>query len=338
MKTYLVTGAAGFIGFHISRALLGRGDKVIGLDNLNDYYEVSLKEDRLHLLEDYPDFSFYRCDLADKPELTRIFADNSIQAVCNMAAQAGVRYSLINPFAYQKSNLEGFLNLIDLSKEHGVENFVYASSSSVYGNNKRVPFNVKDIVDHPISLYAATKKANELVAHTYSHIYGLPCTGLRFFTVYGPWGRPDMALFIFTRAILDGEPINVYNYGKMKRDFTYIDDIVQGVLASLDRPVPYAVYNLGNSKAVDLLYFIERIENALGKKAEKKLLPIQPGDVAETFADITESERDLGFQPSIGIEEGIEYFVAWYRSYYGKSQRLFSTSLPSNDSDLVTRF
>jgi UDP-glucuronate 4-epimerase len=319
LKTYLVTGAAGFIGFHICRALSRRGDRVIGLDNLNDYYDVSLKEDRLSLLEEYPGFLFYRCDLTEKPNLTQIFADNAIQVVCNMAAQAGVRYSLVNPFAYQKSNLEGFLNLIHLSMECRVENFVYASSSSVYGNNKKVPFSVADSVDKPISLYAATKKTNELVAHTYSHIYGLPCTGLRFFTVYGPWGRPDMALFIFTRAILKGEPINVYNYGKMKRDFTYIDDIVQGVLASLDHAVPYAIYNLGNSKTVDLLYFIECIENALGKKAIKKMEPIQPGDVAETFADITESKRDLGFQPSMGIAEGIEHFVEWYRSYYGKS-------------------
>ena len=318
MKTYLVTGAAGFIGFHISRALLEREDRVIGLDNLNDYYEVTLKEDRLHLLEECRNFHFYRCDLADKSHLSRIFAENSIQVVCNMAAQAGVRYSLIDPFAYQKSNVEGFLNLIHLSMEHKVENFVYASSSSVYGNNQKVPFSVKDSVDQPISLYAATKKANELLAHTYSHIYGLPSTGLRFFTVYGPWGRPDMALFIFTRAILNGEPINVYNYGKMKRDFTYIDDIVKGVLVSLDRSAPYAIYNLGNSKTVDLLYFIECIENVLGKKAVKKMLPIQPGDVAETFADITESKRDLGFRPSIGIEEGIEHFVDWYRAYYGK--------------------
>lgn len=320
MKNYLVTGAAGFIGFHVSRALLERGDRVIGLDNVNEYYDVSLKESRLRLLEDYPNFTFYRENLADLPALTRIFAGHSIQVVCNMAAQAGVRYSLVNPFAYQKSNLEGFQNLIHLSKEHGVENFVYASSSSVYGNNKKVPFSVKDNVDHPISLYAATKKANELVAHTYSHLYGLPCTGLRLFTVYGPWGRPDMALFIFTRAILNNEPIEVFNYGQMKRDFTYIDDIVQGVLASLDRPVPYAIYNLGNSKAVDLLYFIACIEKCLGRKAEKIMLPMQPGDVPETFADISESERDLGFRPNTSIEEGIERFVAWYRSYYGQPE------------------
>jgi UDP-glucuronate 4-epimerase len=315
LKTYLVTGAAGFIGFHVSQALLERGDLVIGLDNVNDYYDVSLKEDRLRLLEEYPQFTFYREDLADRPAITRIFAENSIQVVCNMAAQAGVRYSLVNPFAYQSSNLEGFLNLIHLSKEHEVENFVYASSSSVYGNNKKVSFSVADSVDHPISLYAATKKANELVAHTYNHLYGLPCTGLRFFTVYGPWGRPDMALFIFTRAILSGQPIEVYNHGNMKRDFTYIDDIVQGVLVSLDRPAPYAIYNLGNSRAVDLLYFIACIENALGKKAEKKLMPMQPGDVVETYADISESQRDLGFQPITGIEEGIERFVEWYLSY-----------------------
>ena len=317
MKTYLVTGVAGFIGFHVSRALLERGDCVIGLDNLNDYYDVSLKQDRLSVLQDQKQFAFHKEDLANMKGLERIFADTSIQVVCNMAAQAGVRYSLVNPFAYQKSNLEGFLNLIHLAKQAKVENFVYASSSSVYGGNKKVPFSVKDPVDHPLSLYAVTKKANELMAHTYSHLYGLPCTGLRLFTVYGPWGRPDMALFIFTKAILGGQAIEVYNYGQMKRDFTYIDDIVQGVLASLDRPVPYAVYNLGNSRTVDLLYFIECIEKALRKEAEKKLLPMQPGDVAETYADISESQRDLGFQPRTRIEEGIEHFIRWYRSYYG---------------------
>jgi UDP-glucuronate 4-epimerase len=318
LKTYLVTGAAGFIGFHVSRALLERGDRVLGLDNLNDYYDVSLKEARLSLLQDNEHFVFYKEDLANREGLTRIFGQNRIQVVCNMAAQAGVRYSLVNPFAYQSSNLEGFLNIIHLSQEHQVENFVYASSSSVYGNNKKVPFSVQDRVDNPISLYAATKKANELVAHTYSHLYRLPCSGLRLFTVYGPWGRPDMALFIFTKAITKNQPIEVYNFGKMRRDFTYIDDIVQGVLASMDRPVPYAIYNLGNSRAVDLLYFIECIEKELGKKAEKKMLPMQPGDVVETYADISESERDLGFQPTTRIEEGIARFISWYRSFYGK--------------------
>jgi UDP-glucuronate 4-epimerase len=318
LKTYLVTGAAGFIGFHVSRALLERGDRVLGLDNLNDYYDVSLKEARLHLLQDYESFTFYQEDLANREGLTKVFEQNKIQLVCNMAAQAGVRYSLENPFAYERSNLEGFLNIIHLSQEHKVENFVYASSSSVYGANKKVPFSVQDRVDNPISLYAATKKANELVAHTYSHLYSLPCSGLRLFTVYGPWGRPDMALFIFTKAITKNQPIEVYNFGKMKRDFTYIDDIVQGVLASMDRPVPYAVYNLGNSRAVDLLYFIECIEKELGKKAEKKMLPMQPGDVVETYADISESERDLGFQPATRIEEGIASFINWYKSYYGE--------------------
>lgn len=317
MRAYLITGAAGFIGFHVSRALLERGDRVVGLDNLNDYYDVSLKEARLRLLEDYQQFAFYKEDLANMEGLTKVFTQNRIQVVCNLAAQAGVRYSLVNPFAYQNSNMEGFLNIIHLSQEHKVENFVYASSSSVYGNNKKVPFSVQDRVDNPISLYAATKKANELVAHTYSHLYGLPCSGLRLFTVYGPWGRPDMALFIFTDAIIKGQPIEVYNFGKMRRDFTYIDDIVQGVLASMDRPVPYAIYNLGNSRAVDLLYFIECIEKALGKKAEKKMLPMQPGDVVETYADISESERDLGFQPTTRIEEGIARFISWYKSYYG---------------------
>jgi UDP-glucuronate 4-epimerase len=320
LKTYLVTGAAGFIGFHVSRALLERGDRVLGLDNLNDYYDVSLKEARLRLLQDNEHFTFYKEDLANREALTQIFGKNRIQVVCNMAAQAGVRYSLVNPFAYQSSNLEGFLNIIHLSQEHQVENFVYASSSSVYGNNKKVPFSVQDRVDNPISLYAATKKANELVAHTYSHLYSLPCSGLRFFTVYGPWGRPDMALFIFTKAITENQPIEVYNFGKMRRDFTYIDDIVQGVLASMDRPVSYAIYNLGNSRAVDLLYFIECIEKELGKKAEKRMLPMQPGDVVETYADISESERDLGFQPTTRIEEGIASFISWYRSFYGKEK------------------
>ncbi len=318
MKTYLVTGAAGFIGFHVSRALLERGDRVLGLDNLNDYYDVSLKKARLRLLQDNEDFNFYKEDLANREGLSRIFGQNKIQVVCNMAAQAGVRYSLENPFAYQSSNVEGFLNIIHLSQEHKVENFVYASSSSVYGSNEKVPFSVRDRVDNPISLYAATKKANELIAHTYSHLYSLPCSGLRLFTVYGPWGRPDMALFIFTKAITKNQPIEVYNFGKMRRDFTYIDDIVQGVLASMDRPVPYAIYNLGNSRAVDLLYFIECIEKELGKKAEKKLLPMQPGDVVETYADISESERDLGFQPTTRIEEGIASFINWYRSFYGE--------------------
>ena len=318
MKTYLVTGAAGFIGFHVSRALLERGDRVLGLDNLNDYYDVSLKEARLRLLQEHERFIFYKEDLANREGLTKLFRQNTIQVVCNMAAQAGVRYSLVNPFAYQSSNLEGFLNIIHLSQEHQVENFVYASSSSVYGNNKKVPFSVQDRVDNPISLYAATKKANELIAHTYSHLYGLPCSGLRLFTVYGPWGRPDMALFIFTKAISRNQPIQVYNFGKMRRDFTFIDDIVRGVLASMDRPVLYALYNLGNSRAVDLLYFIECIEKELGKKAEKKMLPMQPGDVVETYADISESERDLGFQPTTRIEEGVASFISWYRSFYGK--------------------
>jgi UDP-glucuronate 4-epimerase len=320
LKTYLVTGAAGFIGFHVSRALLERGDRVLGLDNLNDYYDVSLKEARLRLLQDNEHFTFYKEDLANREGLTKVFRQNKIQVVCNMAAQAGVRYSLVNPFAYQSSNLEGFLNIIHLAQKHQVENFVYASSSSVYGNNKKVPFSVQDRVDTPISLYAATKKANELVAHTYSHLYGLPCSGLRLFTVYGPWGRPDMALFIFTKAITRNQPIEVYNFGKMRRDFTYVDDIVQGVLASMDRPVPYAIYNLGNSRAVDLLYFIECIEKELGKKAEKKMLPMQPGDVVETYADISESERDLGFQPTTRIEEGIASFISWYGSFYGEER------------------
>jgi UDP-glucuronate 4-epimerase len=318
LATYLVTGVAGFIGFHVGRALLDRGDRVIGVDNVNDYYDVSLKEARLALLHEHAGFTFHRIDLADQSALTEVFRRHTAEVVCHLAAQAGVRYSLVNPFAYQKSNMEGFLYLIHLAKEHKVRNFVYASSSSVYGKNKKVPFSVRDNVDHPISLYAATKKANELIAHTYSHLFGLPCTGLRFFTVYGPWGRPDMALFLFTRAILRGEPIKVYNHGRMRRDFTYIDDIVQGVLASLERPVPYAIYNLGNSRAEELLEFIACIEKTLGKRAERLLLPLQPGDVVETCADIAESTRDLGFQPTTRIEEGIERFVTWYRSYYGE--------------------
>jgi UDP-glucuronate 4-epimerase len=318
LTTYLVTGVAGFIGFHVGRALLDRGDQVIGVDNLNDYYDVSLKEARLALLQEHDGFTFHRIDLADQPALIEVFSGHPIEVVCHLAAQAGVRYSLANPFAYQKCNLEAFLYLIHLAKEHRVKNFVYASSSSVYGKNEKVPFSVRDNVDHPISLYAATKKANELIAHTYSHLFRLPCTGLRFFTVYGPWGRPDMALFLFTRAILSGEPIKVYNHGKMRRDFTYIDDIVQGVLASLERPVGYAIYNLGNSRAEELLDFIACIEKNLGKRAEKLLLPLQPGDVVETCADIAESTRDLGFQPTTTIEEGIPQFVSWYRSYYGE--------------------
>ena len=312
----LVTGAAGFIGFHLSRRLLDMGERVVGVDNLNSYYDVSLKRDRLKILQSYKHFSFYKEDIQDLEALKAIFRKHSIGIVGNLAAQAGVRYSLEDPFSYQKSNLEGFLNLLELAREFGVKNFVYASSSSVYGSNKKVPFSVKDRVDTPVSLYAATKKANELMAHAYSHLYQIPCTGLRFFTVYGPWGRPDMALFLFTHAILKGEPINVYNFGRMKRDFTYITDIVEGTIAALERPAPYEVFNLGNSNSVGLLDFISIVEEELGVEAKKNMMPLQPGDVAETSADITSSRELLGFDPKTALKEGVRNFVAWYREYY----------------------
>lgn len=315
-ETILVTGAAGFIGFHVARALLNRGDTVIGYDNVNDYYDIKLKEDRLALLKENDRFTFYRNDLEDFDSLKKVFETHPIDRVCHLAAHAGVRYSIENPFACQKSNMEGFLNIIELARDKKVKNFVYASSSSVYGGNEKLPFSIDDPVDHPISLYAATKKSNELVAHVYSHLYKLPCTGLRFFTAYGPWGRPDMALFKFARAIIAGEPIDVYNFGKMKRDFTYIDDITAGVLSSIDKPFPYEVFNLGNSNTVELDYFIECIEKELGKKAEKNLMPIQPGDVPATFADIKHSRELLDFNPKTGIEEGITCFIEWFEEYY----------------------
>jgi len=314
--SYLITGAAGFIGFNLCMNLLLRGDRVTGLDNLNDYYDVNLKKTRLAILEKYENFSFIKGDLADLDCLKNIFSDHKPTHVCNLAAQAGVRYSLINPFAYEESNLKGFLNILHLSKEFNVENFVYASSSSVYGNNKKVPFSVDDPVDTPISIYAATKKANELMAHTYSHLYNLNTTGLRFFTVYGPWGRPDMALFLFTKAILSGEPIKVFNYGKMQRDFTYIDDIIQGVVASLDTPFKYEIFNIGNSQTVELETYINCIEEELGIKAKRELLPMQPGDVPTTSADIEKTTRMLGFKPTTNVREGIKKFIKWYREYY----------------------
>ncbi len=312
----LITGAAGFIGFHLSKKLLENHQEVIGLDNVNDYYSVELKEDRLKILRDFKNFTFYKKDLCDLDSLKTIFKSHDIRKVVNLAAQAGVRYSLTNPFAYQKSNLEGFLNIIEVSKNNKVENFLYASSSSVYGNNKKLPFSTSDNVDHPISLYAATKKANELIAHTYSHLFGLPCSGFRFFTVYGPYGRPDMALFIFTKKILAGETIDVYNYGKMKRDFTYVKDICAGLMSSLDKPYDYEVFNLGNHKSENLMEFIGLIEKYLGKKAKINLMPIQPGDVPETYADISRSTKKLGYMPTTNIEEGIKKFVEWYRNYY----------------------
>ncbi len=316
-RTFLVTGAAGFIGFHVARRLLERGDRVVGIDNLNPYYDVHLKKARLQILNKNEDFLFYQKDIQDFDAMREIFESHSPRVICNLAAQAGVRHSLKDPFSYQKSNLEGFLNLLELARAHGVENFVYASSSSVYGDNKKVPFSVEDRVDTPVSLYAATKKANELMAYAYSHLYGIPCTGLRYFTVYGPWGRPDMALFLFTEAILKRRPINVYNFGKMRRDFTYIDDIAEGTLKALDRPVPYDLFNLGNSNSVELMDFIRTLEKELGREAEKNMMPIQPGDVPETSADIEKSRVVLGFKPETSIEEGIRNFVAWYREYYG---------------------
>jgi UDP-glucuronate 4-epimerase len=334
MKTVLVTGAAGFIGFHLSQRLLSRGDEVIGLDNINDYYDVTLKKDRLAQLEGKPGFRFHKLELADREGIAQLFATQRFDAVVNLAAQAGVRYSLKNPHAYIDSNIVGFTNILEGCRHSGVKHLVFASSSSVYGANTKMPFSVHDNVDHPVSLYAASKKANELMAHTYSHLYGLPTTGLRFFTVYGPWGRPDMALFLFTKAILAGQPIDVFNYGKMRRDFTYIDDIVEGVIRVMDNiaepnptwssdapdpgtsKAPYKIYNIGNNQPVELMRFIEVLEDCLGKKAEKNMLPIQAGDVPATYADVDDLMRDVGFKPNTPIEVGIERFVAWYRSYY----------------------
>ena len=315
MKT-LVTGAAGFIGFHVARALLERGQEVIGIDNLNPYYDVSLKRGRLELITANPRFTFYRGDINDLATLETIFADHPIDKICNLAAQAGVRHSIQNPFVYEESNLKGFLNLLELARHSAVRNFVFASSSSVYGNNRKLPFSIEDTVDTPISLYAATKKANELMAHAYSHLFDIPLTGLRYFTVYGPWGRPDMALFLFTEAILNGRPIEIYNFGKMKRDFTYIDDIVKGTIAALDNPFKYEIFNLGNSKSVELMKLIEIIEEELGIVAKKKFLPLQPGDVPETYADIEKTKRLLGFNPKTSIRSGIRRFLSWYRRYY----------------------
>lgn len=312
---YLVTGAAGFIGFHVSQALLKRGDAVIGLDNLNDYYDPRLKLDRLSQLEAFPGFVFIKGDLVDYNLLTQLFRDAAINKICHLAAQAGVRYSLSNPFVYEQSNVLGFLNILEVCRHFKVD-LVYASSSSIYGGNTKTPFSIQDRTDHPISLYAATKKANELMAYTYHHLFGINCVGLRFFTVYGPWGRPDMALFKFTQAILAGNPIEVYNYGKMKRDFTYIDDIVDGVVAALDDKFGYEIFNLGNSQPVELTYFIECIEKKLGRTAIKRHLPLQPGDVESTFADIEYSTEKLRFAPTTSIEEGISRFIDWYRAYY----------------------
>jgi UDP-glucuronate 4-epimerase len=334
MAKILVTGAAGFIGFHVCQALLNRGETVIGLDNLNDYYEVDLKQSRLFLLESQPNFQFHKLDVADTPGVASLFAQHQPDRVIHLAAQAGVRYSLQNPHIYVQSNVVGFTNILEGCRQANIRHLVFASSSSVYGANRMTPFSEHHPVDHPISLYAATKKANEMMAHTYSHLYAMPTTGLRFFTVYGPWGRPDMALFSFTRAILDGKPIDVYNYGKMWRDFTYVDDIVDGILRVLERPplpnpnwsahhpdpatsnAPYRIYNIGNNQPVELLRFIEVLEDSLGIKAQKNLLPLQAGDVLETYANIDDLHRDVGFEPTTPIEVGIPRFVEWYRSYY----------------------
>ena len=330
----LVTGVGGFIGFHVSRYLLKRGDTVVGLDNLNAYYDVRLKEARLAQLNDSEQFAFVRLDLADRPGMEDLFVRHTPERVIHLAAQAGVRYSLTNPHAYIDSNLIGFMNILEGCRHTNVQHLTYASSSSVYGANTHMPFSIHDNVDHPISLYAASKKANELMAHTYSHVHALPTTGLRFFTVYGPWGRPDMALFLFTKAILSGEPIEVFNHGRMRRAFTYIDDIVEGVVRVHDRiaqpnpqwsgmkpdpgtsTAPYRVYNIGHHSPVELLYFIEVLEKTLGRKAEKRLLPMQAGDVPATCADVEDLMQAVGFRPATPIEEGIPRFVEWYRTYY----------------------
>jgi UDP-glucuronate 4-epimerase len=330
----LVTGSAGFIGSALTWRLLERGDEVVGFDNLNDYYDVNLKRARLARLQAHPGFTEVRANLEDRMALTVTFAQHRPQRVVNLAAQAGVRYSIQNPHAYVDSNLVGFVNILEACRHHGVEHLVYASTSSVYGANTRMPFSVHDNVDHPLSLYAATKKANELMAHTYSHLYGLPTTGLRFFTVYGPWGRPDMALFLFTRAILAGEPIDVFNYGHHRRDFTYVDDIVEGVIRVLDQVAtphsdwssdapdpatslaPYRLYNIGSHRPVELMRYIEVLEECLGRTAIKNLLPMQPGDVPDTYADVAALIQDVGYQPDTPIEEGVARFVAWYREYY----------------------
>lgn len=335
MSKLLVTGAAGFIGYHLSRKLLERGNEVVGLDNLNEYYDINLKKARLVQLESHRGFRFIKLDLSDKKGMLSLFSEEPFDHVVNLAAQAGVRYSLVNPHIYISSNIEGFLNVLEGCRQNGIKHLIFASSSSVYGANTTMPFSVSQNVDHPVSLYGATKKANELMAHTYSSIYDLPCTGLRFFTVYGPWGRPDMALFIFTKAILEDKPIDVFNYGRMKRDFTYIGDIIEGVVRVMDKIpepnpewnsanpdpgasyAPYKLYNIGNNNSVELMRFIEALEDCLGKKAKKNMLPMQPGDVPATYADVDDLMRDVGFKPSTPIEEGIRRFVEWYQDYYG---------------------
>ncbi len=334
MEKVLVTGAAGFIDFHLSRRLLAEGIDVVGADNLNDYYDVRLKEDRLRLLQEQSRFSFLKTDIADQNAMGELFSRHRPDTVIHLAAQAGVRYSLLNPHAYVNSNLVGFLNILEGCRHNDVSHLVFASSSSVYGGNTRLPFSTGQNVDHPVSLYAATKKANEVMAHSYAALYRIPCTGLRFFTVYGPWGRPDMALFLFTRAILEGRPIEIFNEGRMERDFTYVDDIIEGVVRIARRPAapdprwdpmnpnpassfaPYRLYNIGNNRPVNLLDFIGILERELGKKAERVLMPMQPGDVPATFADVDDLAHDVGFVPGTPVEEGIRRFLAWYRDYY----------------------
>ena len=334
MNKILVTGTAGFIGYHTCQKLLDSGFEVVGIDNLNDYYDVTLKEARLARLQVKGNFSFLRLDLADRPGMEQLFLSHHFDTVIHLAAQAGVRYSIENPHAYIDSNLVGFINILEGCRHHQVQHLTYASSSSVYGANTTLPFSIHDNVDHPLSLYAATKKANELMAHTYSNLYGLPTTGLRFFTVYGPWGRPDMALFLFTDAIINGRPIDVFNHGQMQRDFTYIDDIVEGVIRVAARPAqpnplwsgatpdpgssfaPWRVYNIGNHSPVELLHFIRTIEAKLGRKAQLNLLPLQPGDVPATCADVADLMREVDFQPATPIEVGISHFIDWYRDYY----------------------
>ena len=332
--TILVTGAAGFIGMHTADHLLRRSDEVVGVDNLNDYYDVSLKEARLERLRAYDRFRFVKIDLADRDAMAELFRTEGFERVIHLGAQAGVRYSLRDPHAYIDANIVGFMNVLEGCRHSAVGHLVFASSSSVYGANTEMPFSVHHTVDHPVSLYAASKKANELMAHTYSHLYRLPTTGLRFFTVYGPWGRPDMALFLFTRAILDGRPIDVFNHGKMQRDFTYVDDIVEGVVRTCDRiaapdpdwsgakpdsatsNAPYRLYNIGNHQPVELLRLIAVLEAALGRSAKKNLLPLQMGDVPASFAEVRDLQRDVGFMPSTSIEDGVKRFVEWYRAYY----------------------
>jgi UDP-glucuronate 4-epimerase len=334
LSTVLVTGAAGFIGFHLSKRLCQNGYSVLGVDNLDNYYDVKIKESRLEILNELPGFTFKKCDLVDNKSLEGLFQEFHIEYVVNLAAQAGVRYSLTNPHAYLQSNLHGFLNILEACRHNKVKHLVYASSSSVYGANKKMPFSVHHNVDHPISLYAASKKSNELMAHTYSALFNLPTTGLRFFTVYGPYGRPDMALFLFTKAIVEGKPIDVFNDGKMRRDFTYVDDIVESIVRLVPKApesdkswsgmqpdpassfAPYRVYNIGNNKPVELLHFIEIIEQQLGKSAVKNFLPLQDGDVPETYADVTDLMREIDFKPATPIEVGIAKFVSWYKEYY----------------------